>query len=174
MNSGTSVFLPSPDNDVIFVFTHILHHYYIEGIGLRQICDWCRLLWTYRDSLNHELLEYRIHDAGLMSEWKVFAALAVDWLGMPIEAMPMYLGDKKWSKKAERIIDFVLECGNFGHNRNYKRSKNHIIGKVQSAWHKMENFGRHITVFPLDSICFFFHFLADGINVISKKEPKLK
>lgn len=89
-NSGTQVFLPSPDNDVIFVFTHILHHFFFEGIGLRQICDWCRLLWTYRDSLNHELLESRIREMGLMSEWKAFAAFAVKWLGMPVEAMPLF------------------------------------------------------------------------------------
>jgi hypothetical protein len=44
--NGTQVFLPSPDNDVILVFTHFLHHFFIEGVGLRQICDWCRLLYT--------------------------------------------------------------------------------------------------------------------------------
>ena len=74
----TDVFLPAPDEDVIFVFTHILHHFFLEGIGLRQICDWCRLLWTYRDSLDYELLESRIRKAGLMSEWKAFAAFAVE------------------------------------------------------------------------------------------------
>lgn len=76
-NSGTQVFLPSPDNDAIFVFTHILKHFYIEGIGLRQICDWCRLLWNYKDSLNYGLLISRIKAMGLMSEWKAFGALAI-------------------------------------------------------------------------------------------------
>ena len=66
--NGTQVFLPSPDNDVILVFTHFLHHFFIEGVGLRQICDWCRLLYSYRDSLNYELLESRIKAMGLMSE----------------------------------------------------------------------------------------------------------
>ena len=60
MNGKTSVFLPAPDNDVIFVFTHFLKHFYKEGMSLRQVCDWCRLLWTYRDSLNHELLKSQI------------------------------------------------------------------------------------------------------------------
>ena len=32
MNGRTPVFLPSPDNDLIFIFTHILKHFYIEGI----------------------------------------------------------------------------------------------------------------------------------------------
>ena len=157
-NGGTTVLLPSPDNDVIYVFTHILHHYYIGGIGLRQICDWCRLLWTYRESLDLSLLESRIRRAGLMSEWKVFAALAVDWLGMPAEAMPLYSPDKKWSRKAKSVVGFVLKCGNFGHNRKAQDS-----GKVRSAWSKTIDFANHACVFPLDSLKFYFHFLIDGI-----------
>lgn len=59
-NGETIVFLPSPDNDVFLVFVHFVKHLYKEGINLRQVCDWCRLLWAYRDSLNHELLRLRI------------------------------------------------------------------------------------------------------------------
>ena len=163
LNGNTQVFLPGINNDVIFVFTHILHHFYIEGIGLRQICDWCRLLWTYRDSVNRGLLESRIRQMGLMSEWKAFAALAVDWLGMPIEAIPLYSYDRKWSKKAEKIIEFVLETGNFGHNREA------ASGKVGSAWNKMKDFARHTRLFPLDSIKFFFHFVGNGVQVATEK-----
>ena len=163
LNGNTQVFLPGINNDVIFVFTHILHHFYIEGIGLRQICDWCRLLWTYKDSLNRGLLEKRIRKMGLMSEWKSFAAVAVDWLGMPVEAIPLYSYDRKWSKKAEKIIEFVLETGNFGHNREA------VSGKVGSAWNKMKDFARHTRLFPLDSIKFFFHFVGNGVQVATEK-----
>lgn len=47
-NGEAEVLLPAVDNDVLFVFTHFLNHFYKEGVGVRQICDWCRLLWTYR------------------------------------------------------------------------------------------------------------------------------
>lgn len=107
MNGKTTVFLPSPDNDVFFVFTHFIKHFYKEGMNLRQICDWCRLLWTYKEPLNHELLEKRIRKAGLMSEWKAFAALAVKYLGMPEEAMPFY--DVRGKKKAERVLKHILK-----------------------------------------------------------------
>ena len=162
-NDGTTVFLPSPDNDVIFVFTHILKHFYIEGIGLRQICDWCRLLWTYREQLNKNLLEQRLKRAGIISEWRAFAALAVDWLGMPVEAMPLYSSEKKWSRKAKKIIAFLLECGNFGYNRQVAR------GKIGSAWSKTKDFARHFLVFPLDSVKFYFHFLGDGLRLAADK-----
>ena len=174
-NKGTQVFLPSPDNDVIFIFTHILKHFYIEGIGLRQICDWCRLLWTYKDSLIHELLEKRIRNMGLMTEWKAFAAFAVEYLGMPVEAMPLFKesDNHKLHKKADRIMEFVMETGNFGHNREMKWSEYFIVGKMQAALFKMGDFARHARLFPKDSVKFYCHYLVDGIRqAYAKKTSK--
>ena len=45
-NGDVDVYVPAPDENVIIVFTHILQHFFEKGIGLRQICDWCRLLWV--------------------------------------------------------------------------------------------------------------------------------
>ena len=162
-NNGTQVFIPAPNEDVIFVFTHIVHHFYIEGVGLRQICDWCRLLWTYRESLKYGLLESRIQEAGLMSEWWAFAALAVDRLGMPAEAMPLYDKGSKFKEQGSKIMEFVMETGNFGHNRH------NAYGKLISLWQKTKDFVRHAQVFPLDSIKFYFHFVWDGIKVAMNK-----
>ena len=111
-NGNTQIFLPAPDCDVFFVFTHFIKHFYKEGgVSIRQLCDWCRLIWTYKDSLNQELLESRVRKAGLMSEWKAFAALAVEYLGMPVKAMPLYSSDKKWKKKSKKIVAFILKGG---------------------------------------------------------------
>lgn len=106
-NGKTQIFLPSPDNDVFFVFTHFIKHFYKEGMNLRQICDWCRLLWSFKDSLDHGLLEKRIRKAGLMSEWKAFAALAVDYLGLPEEAIPLY--DSKSKVQGTRVLKHILK-----------------------------------------------------------------
>lgn len=172
-NGGTQVFLPSPDNDVIFVFTHILHHFFFEGIGLRQICDWCRLLWTYRDSLNHELLESRIRKMGLMSEWKAFATFAVKWLGMPVEAMPLYEDNHNVNldKKADKICKFVLEVGNFGHKqrRDY-RGMSYLRRKFVSVWGRLSDMLRHFQLFPKDSIVFFGGVLRSGLHAAVRGE----
>jgi hypothetical protein len=170
-NGGTQVLLPSPDNDVIFVFTHIMHHFFFEGIGLRQICDWCRLLWTYRDSLNHGLLESRIRKMGLMTEWQAFAAFAVKWLGMPAEDMPLYFCDSRWERKADRICSFVLEVGNFGHNqrRDY-RGMSYLRRKFVSACGRFSVMLRHFRVFPKDSIVFFGGVLRSGLHAAVRGE----
>lgn len=105
-NGKTQVFLPGVDDDVFFVFTHFIKHFYKEGLGLRQLCDWIRLLWTYRDQVDAGLLEKRLCRSGLMGEWKGFAAVAVDYLGMDAEAMPLY--DSRFTVKGSRIIKLIL------------------------------------------------------------------
>ena len=169
LNGKTQVFLPSADNDAIFIFTHFLKHFYKGGLGLRQICDWCRLLWTYRESLNYGLLESRIRKAGLMSEWKSFGAFAVEYLGMPDEAMPMYSPAAQWKRKARRIQDFILMSGNMGHNRerNYSE-KPYLIRKFCSMFRRVSDVLSHARIFPLDSIRFLpslvFHGFKDAVR----------
>ena len=167
----TDVFLPSPDNDVIFVFTHILHHSFFEGVGLRQICDWCRLLWTYRDEIDRTGLAFRLDAMGIMSEWKAFAMYAVEYLGMPVEAMPLYAEAVKWSRKAARINAFVLEVGNFGHNqmRDY-RGMSYVGRKVKSFFGRMGDMLRHFAIFPKDSIVFFGGVLRSGLYAAVRGE----
>lgn len=112
-NNGTLVYLPAPTEDVFLVFTHFIKHFYKEGMSLRQVCDWCRLLYTYRDSLNYENLELWINKAGLMKEWKAFYNLASRYLGMPDLDSRLMAHDSKFYKKAERLMEFILG-GYFG------------------------------------------------------------
>ena len=181
MNGKTQVFLPRADEDVFFVFTHILQHFYMEGIGLRQICDWCRLLWTYKDSLNNGLLESRIRKAGIMKEWKAFGAFAVEYLGMPAEAMP-YLDvrskmddgrceiDKHLKRKADRILKFVLESGNFGHNRDisYKQKCPFVIRYAMSFWLYTKLAIQRFSISPRNAIMAWWAIVKLGANAAAK------
>lgn len=168
--NGTQIFLPSANNDVLIVFTHFLKHFYKGGLGLRQICDWCRLIWTYRDTLDMKLLEERLQKMGLMSEWKAFGAYAVERMGMPADAMPFYSTSKKWKRKAKRINAFVLEVGNMGHSRDnsFYGNKSFLIRKMCSFGRRIGDLCRHAMVFPLDSLRFFPKILFNGILSATK------
>lgn len=163
-NGNTTVFLPSPDNDVVLMFSHMLEHFFIEGVGLRQVCDWCRLLWTYRESLDKGLLEERLREAGIMREWKAFASLAVDTLGMPEEAMPFY--DSRFRVQGSRILKLVLEAGNFGHNKDlsYRTRYKGVRYKIVSLWRRFFDFARFTFIFPLDAPRFFMGYLLGKIR----------
>lgn len=165
MDGSTQVLMPRADEDVVYVFAHILQHFFKGGIGLRQICDWCRLLYTYRDSLNYGLLESRIRKAGIRTEWKVFATLAVDYLGMPGGYMPLYDGSNKWQKKADRLLAFILETGNFGHNRDmsYRNEESAISRKWKTFYHITSDTFKQFAIFPMDSIRVWWQMMRIGL-----------
>ena len=174
-NGKTTVFMPSADNNVIFIFTHILQHFFRGGIGLRQICDWCRLMWTYREELDLRLLESRIRKAGIMSEWRAFGAFAVEYLGMPMEEIPMFgsglmVNDARLKKKAERILEYVMEVGNFGHNRDmsYKKEKPFLVKMMISLRHRTSDFMKQVMVFPKDAIRAYWYIWMTGLGVVLK------
>lgn len=147
-NGNTQVSLPAADEDVFLVFTHYIKHFYKEGgVSLRQMCDWCRLLYRYRGELDLRILESRIKSAGLMSEWKAFGALAVEYLGMPVEAMLLYSEDKKWSKKAEKIVAFILKGG---------------------KWQRFKDTFRVGSIFPLNTLRFLPGIIL-GVNWLKIK-----
>lgn len=170
MNGEVQISLPGVNSDIFFIFTHFLKHFYKGGLGLRQICDWCRLLWTYKDSLNHGLLKSRLQKMRLMTEWKAFGAFAVDYLGLPSQAMPFYSPSNKWINKANRICFFVLMVGNMGHNRDLSGtdSQPFIIRKTKSFGIRMGDLIRHARIFPLDSLRFFPKIMLNGLRSAAK------
>ena len=169
-NGESCIPIPAPDNDVFFVFVHILQHFFRGGIGLRQICDWCRLVFTFKESIKTDLLTKRLQSAGLLTEWKSFAALAVDFLGMQKDAMPLYSSEKKWQHKALRILSYILETGNFGRNRDisYQHTTSFIVKKTISFWRGTFDSVRHAFIFPLDSIQIWFSKFRLGVKTAAR------
>lgn len=164
-NGDTEISLPKVDNDIIIVFTHLLHHFFIEGVGLRQICDWCRLLWTYRNEIDCNLLEKRLYEMDLTSEWKVFASLAVKTLGMPVEAMPFYYKGK-YDKKAQRVLKRVLKTGNFGHNKDasYRTNKSKLVVNGITFGRRFCDFVSIAPSFPIDAPKFFVSYVFNRLK----------
>lgn len=160
-DNGVPVFLPSANNDVIIIFNHIINHLFLEGVGLRQICDWCRLMWTYKDILNYRLLESRIKRAGLMTEWKAFCNLASRYLGMPDLDSSFMFQNSNYDKKADWIMGYVMESGNFGHNRDvsYRAKNSAIVVNTITLWRRICDFTKFTRVFPWDSPKFFGQYL---------------
>jgi hypothetical protein len=170
INTNTTIELPSYDDDVIIVFTHILQHFFSTGIGLRQICDWCRLLWTGRGSIDYKLLASRLNEVRLQSEWSVFASLAVKYLGMPEDAMPFYRQSAFLEWKADRLMAFILRTGNFGHKQDcsYQKKNSYLIRKIISFKKNTQNAMFRVIVFPCDSIAFYFRDVVCSLRAVGK------
>lgn len=140
-NNGVQVSLLRANNDVIVIFNHIINHFFLEGVGLRQICDWCRLFWVYRQEMDVTLLEVRLKKMGLVTEWKTFYNLASRYLGM-------------------------LDSGNFGHNRDvsYRAKESKAVVSTITLWRRICDFARFIRVFPVDAPKFFGQYLWNKMS----------
>jgi len=176
-NNGTQIFTLSKENDIVYVFVHFFNHFYKEGVGLRQICDWCRLMWMYRNEIDVKKIEERIKRAGLVTEWKAFGALAIEYLGFPKDSMPLLdvrskKEDVRWRKKADRIMEFVLKAGNMGHNRDMSHfsKRPYLIRKCVSMGRRVGDLINHARIFPLDSLRFFPRIMWNGIRSAMRGE----
>ena len=164
-NRNVQISLLGRENDVIYVFVHFLNHFYKGGVGIKQICDWCRLLWSFRDSLDTGKLESHLKDMGVMSVWRAFGMYAVEYLGMPEEAMPFYADDEKWKRKAKRIHLFILKTGNMGRNRRKKtKNKSLLLKKMKSSKERFCDLANHLMIFPLNTLRFFPSILLNGLR----------
>ena len=101
---------------------------------------------------------------GLMSEWKAFASLAVEALGMPVESMPFY--DACFKDKGEKVLGRVLKSGNFGYNNDlsYRSRYSGMTYKIVAAWRRMLDFASLVPVFPVDAPRFFFTYLFNKVK----------
>ena len=109
---------------------------------------------------------------GLMSEWKVFAVVAVDWLGMPAESFPLYEPSKCYRRRAKRAVARILRVGDMGQNNENGGSAS--IPKWKASFEKFfYRFGEFLnltTIFPLDAHRFYINYLIDKVRILRAKK----
>lgn len=121
--------VPPPQFDALFIFLHAFGHFLNSGIGLRQLCDWARLMTQCRDRIDGVLLEQQLKQLGVLKAAKAFAHLAVHRLGMPAEACPFSTEGSE--RLADVLLEEIVQTGNFGqHDRRIRpRPKGYWSGK---------------------------------------------
>lgn len=164
--AGVPVMSPSVDFNVFFIFNHFWHHFIADGVGLRQMCDWVRLLHVNHGKINLDYLSDVLCKMKLMKEWQVFGYIAVNTLGLPADEMPFY--NPKYKKAAEKVLELILLEGNFGmeNRKDYKRPKGYVAGK----WYSFKRrFGRNLRVlriFPMESLRHMAKVILVGLAVM--------
>lgn len=163
---GVSVMSPSLNFNVFFIFNHFWHHFIADGVGLRQLCDWVRLLHENYGKIDLEYLTEVIRGMGLMKEWKVFGYIAVNTLGLPAAEMPFY--DGKYEKLAGKVLDLIMLEGNFGKEnlRGHNRPKGYIAGKLYSFSKRFKRNFRVLRLFPKEALRQLLKVFFVGIAVV--------
>ena len=91
------------------MLTHLQHHLFREGVGLRHFCDWA----LFAASLSNEefltIFEQPLKKIGLFRLAQLLSLGAVKYIGMPYQE---WMGDNY--ETAEELLEDILYGGNFG------------------------------------------------------------
>lgn len=164
--AGVPVMSPSVDFNVFFIFNHFWHHFIADGVGLRQLCDWVRLMHANHGKINLDYLSDVLGKMRLMKEWQVFGYIAVNTLGLPADEMPFY--EPKYKKTAEKVLELIMLEGNFGmeNRKDYNRPKGYVAGKWYSFKRRFGRNLRVLSIFPMESLRHITKVFICGIGVM--------
>lgn len=116
---GTAVRAFSKELELLHVFKHFFYHLLVEGVGLRQLCDIFIMLNAY-DDINKPLLRKYLLNLGYARAFDATVCMAQRYLGLKETAWT--IKSRSVEKYADRIMDEILEGGNFGRrNRRYNK-----------------------------------------------------
>lgn len=162
----TKVALPPLEFDVLYVFNHAWHHFMFGGIGLRQLCDWVRILHNSHQKIDLAVLEKKLKAFGLWHAWRVFGHLAVDSLGLPQDEFPFYT--TRYSERGSTVLDTIMREGNFGkidpHRAN--RPSGYLSGKLHSLMWQQRRFFFLLPFFTFEIIPAWTKVLYSGIKQV--------
>lgn len=162
MFSGQTVYTPSDEYNAFYIFSHLFHHFLINGLGARQLCDWMLFLRARSSHIDMSSLETILRRLDMLKPWQAFGCVLVKYFGMPAESFPFY--DSALEHKADNIVRRLLDEGNFGKERDVykKRGRIYLINKT---WAMFAHIGRSVGLlflFPRHSLRQIGHTISNG------------
>ena len=162
MFSGQTVYTPSDEYNAFYIFSHLFHHFLINGLGARQLCDWMLFLRARSSHIDMSSLETILRRLDMLKPWQAFGCVLVKYFGMPAESFPFY--DSAQEHKADNIVRRLLDEGNFGKERDVykKRGRIYLINKTRAM---LAHIGRSIGLlflFPRHSFRQIGHTISNG------------
>ena len=135
--AGCQVKVPGAIFDAVFVFLHFYRHFIHDGISLRQLCDWMRCLWVNREEIDNAELGRLLREFELLKPWQLIGAMAVEYLGMPQEAMPFYRKQRPGRTKA--LLRLLLDDSNFGSEKHREFQAGMPKGRLAAKWYSVKH-----------------------------------
>ena len=135
--------VPTAEFNAIFQMAHIMIHFFIEGIGLRQFVDYYYVLKT---NTNHTNITNLFEEFGLMRFARGVMWIEKECLGLEDK----YILVEPDERRGRVILKEMLEGGNFGHHdERYKsRNKGYLARGVTDVYRLL----KLATVFPSESL----------------------
>ena len=141
------VCIPENGFNLVFQLSHIMNHFFVEGVGLRQLMDYYYLLHREFSDREQEKFQYKVRRLGM----RKFAA-SLMWVMKEVFKMEdRFILVEPYEKGGRLLLDEVTATGNFGHHDvRYQFRKRGVLARVLTDLYrdmKMAN------VFPAEVVC---------------------
>lgn len=160
--AGMPVNTPSDDYNAFYVFSHLFHHFLINGLGARHLCDWMFFLKSRAEYIDRKSLRTILESLDMLEPWQAFGSVLISHLGMPAEDFPFY--DSSNQRKVSKIVRRLIDEGNFGKERAVykKRGSIYLLNKTWAMFaHIFRSFGL-LSLFPRHSFRQIWHTISSG------------
>lgn len=141
--------VPTLVYNVVFQLTHMMHHFFDEGIGLRQMIDYYYVLKRIEDPLRLPLYKERNLEETLkyLGLWKFAGAVMYimkEVLGLEEKFLIVPVDERR----GKTLLNEILKGGNFGH---YSGLDQHNAAKkyFQKTWRNM----KLVKEYPAEALC---------------------
>lgn len=154
-----SAVLPPVRFEFMFIFVHLMNHFFDGGVGLRQFCDWMRYLHSMREVIDTALLKADLERLGLMRHWQTMASAAVCFLGASKDVIPFY--DASFDEKAPLVMSHIFKSGNFGSLREniFEGDRTPtMVKRFGTLLSLIPAYGRVGRLFPADACLSFYRY----------------
>jgi len=164
------ILLPPVRFDAFFIFYHTYKHFLTGGVGLRQLCDWALYLHAFSRQIDRPALLQDLNRFHLLRPWQIMGQIAVRHLGLPQEEFPFFLSDGKTQRRAEAMMEPVLQNGNFGFHAPQRtaRPDGYLAGKMHSFRLICRHLWRVYPLCPADTLNYYRTYLTKGIARLYK------
>lgn len=143
--------VPTVEINIVFQLAHMMHHFFDEGIGLRQMIDYYYVLIKFKD----ESLEFRDSPKSIELEktlkylglWK-FAGAVMYIMKEVLGLEDKYLIVPVDESRGKTLLNEIVKGGNFGH---YSGLEQHNAAKkyFQKTWRNM----KLVKEYPAEALC---------------------
>jgi hypothetical protein len=145
-NNVGDISIPTIEYNLIFQLAHMMHHFFDEGIGLRQMIDYYYLLRNAKDDVRSKMEDVRAtlkylnlykFAGAVMYIMKEVLGLDEQYLIVPVD-----------ERRGKTLLNEILKGGNFGHHSGLDQ-KNALKKYFQKTWRNM----RLVKEYPAEALC---------------------
>lgn len=138
--------VPTVEFNIVYQMSHLMGHFFVEGIGLRHFIDYYYVLKAYRNEIHSSNLALVLQQTGMMKFAKGVMWVQKVCLGLNDE----FLIVEPDEKVGRLILNEMLEGGNFGHyDERYKGREKGLLARGITDTYRLMKLA---AVFPSESI----------------------